>query len=163
MDFKAIRAAAAARKCKPERKHAEKEQNLVGCMDPARFSLQWRRTWPWQGDIDDFVLPGNFNSAWIVSDFVSLDEEKNLVDFMDLDPVCSWVQLKNRRLKEFKTPLPQPLQGLCNELERSKLFPETYPSLNHVLVNEYLPGQGIMAHKDGPMYSPHVIILSLGR
>jgi len=29
-------------------------------------------------------------------------------------------------------------------------------------VNEYNPGQGIMAHEDGPLYFPLVAILSLG-
>jgi len=33
---------------------------------------------------------------------------------------------------------------------------------NHVLVNEYLPGQGIMPHKDGPAYHPVVCTVSLG-
>jgi len=33
---------------------------------------------------------------------------------------------------------------------------------NHVLVNEYLPGQGIMPHEDGPAYVPIVATLSLG-
>lgn len=36
-------------------------------------------------------------------------------------------------------------------------------NLNHVLVNEYQPGQGIMAHQDGPLYTPAVAILSLVR
>ncbi|CAG9460962.1 unnamed protein product [Pedinophyceae sp. YPF-701] len=33
---------------------------------------------------------------------------------------------------------------------------------NHVLLNEYLPGQGIMPHEDGPAYHPVVVIVSLG-
>jgi alkylated DNA repair protein alkB family protein 6 len=33
---------------------------------------------------------------------------------------------------------------------------------NHVLINEYLPGQGIMPHKDGAAYHPVVCTLSLG-
>lgn len=33
---------------------------------------------------------------------------------------------------------------------------------NHVLVNEYLPGQGIMPHKDGSAYYPVVCTISLG-
>lgn len=33
---------------------------------------------------------------------------------------------------------------------------------NHVLVNEYLPGQGIMPHKDGSAYYPIVCTVSLG-
>lgn len=32
---------------------------------------------------------------------------------------------------------------------------------NHCLVNEYEPGQGIMAHKDGPAYFPAVATISL--
>jgi len=33
---------------------------------------------------------------------------------------------------------------------------------NHVLINEYLPNQGIMAHKDGSAYHPVVCTVSLG-
>lgn len=33
---------------------------------------------------------------------------------------------------------------------------------NHVLINEYLPGQGIMPHKDGDTYHPVVCTVSLG-
>lgn len=33
---------------------------------------------------------------------------------------------------------------------------------NHVLVNEYHPGEGIMAHEDGPAYHPMVATVSLG-
>ena len=34
--------------------------------------------------------------------------------------------------------------------------------LNHVLVNAYEPGRGIMPHEDGPLYDPAVAIVSLG-
>ncbi|KAG8633614.1 hypothetical protein MANES_18G121700v8 [Manihot esculenta] len=43
--------------------------------------------------------------------------------------------------------------------EESGLFPS---AINHVLINEYLPDQGIMPHQDGPAYFPVVAILSLG-
>jgi len=33
---------------------------------------------------------------------------------------------------------------------------------NHVLINEYLPGEGIMPHKDGAAYHPVVCTVSLG-
>ena len=33
---------------------------------------------------------------------------------------------------------------------------------NHVIMNEYLPGQGIMPHEDGPSYHPVVATISLG-
>ncbi|KAG0220951.1 Alpha-ketoglutarate-dependent dioxygenase alkB 6 [Mortierella sp. GBA43] len=37
----------------------------------------------------------------------------------------------------------------------------THRSPNHCLVNEYLAGQGIMPHKDGPAYLPTVATVSL--
>nr|GMD72813.1 alpha-ketoglutarate-dependent dioxygenase alkB homolog 6 [Ipomoea batatas] len=43
--------------------------------------------------------------------------------------------------------------------EETGLFPS---AINHVLINEYLPDQGIMPHQDGPAYYPVVAILSLG-
>lgn len=33
---------------------------------------------------------------------------------------------------------------------------------NHVLINEYLPGQGIMAHTDGPLFHPVISTISCG-
>ena len=33
--------------------------------------------------------------------------------------------------------------------------------MNHVLVNEYKPKVGIMAHSDGPLYFPFTIVISL--
>lgn len=33
---------------------------------------------------------------------------------------------------------------------------------NHVLVNEYLPGQGIMPHFDGPLFYPTISTISCG-
>ena len=47
--------------------------------------------------------------------------------------------------------LPAPLSELAQELVAKSIFPpSTLP--NHVLLNEYQPGQGIMPHTDGPMY-----------
>jgi alkylated DNA repair protein alkB family protein 6 len=43
------------------------------------------------------------------------------------------------------------------------IFSESpHGSPNHVLINEYLPGQGIMPHKDGSAYYPVVCTVSLG-
>jgi len=38
---------------------------------------------------------------------------------------------------------------------------DTSAEMNHVLINEYQPGQGIMHHTDGPLYTPFVLIISL--
>lgn len=42
------------------------------------------------------------------------------------------------------------------------LFNEAPHGVNHCLINEYLPGQGIMAHEDGAAYHPVVATISLG-
>lgn len=66
---------------------------------------------------------------------------------------------------------PPPLELLMNaltttstELEgatRSPIFPADRAP-NHVLVNDYLPEQGIMPHTDGPVYSPITATVSIG-
>ena len=57
--------------------------------------------------------------------------------------------------------LPPPLAEIAQELVKRKVFP---PSLgpNHVLLNEYQPGQGILPHTDGPRYEHRTATLSLG-
>ncbi|ONK62813.1 uncharacterized protein A4U43_C07F8400 [Asparagus officinalis] len=80
-----------------------------------------------------------------------------------------WKSLKNRRLQNWggvvheKGLLPQDLPPWLKKLtericEQTGLFPS---AINHVLINEYLPEQGIMPHQDGPAYFPVVAILSL--
>ena len=43
----------------------------------------------------------------------------------------------------------------------SGLFDEKHKA-NHVLVNEYCPGNGIMPHLDGPLFHPIISTISLG-
>lgn len=56
-------------------------------------------------------------------------------------------------------PLPPWLCAVGHHLVESAVFPI---EPNHVLVNEYDPGQGILPHEDGPLYFPQVAIVSLG-
>jgi alkylated DNA repair protein alkB family protein 6 len=42
------------------------------------------------------------------------------------------------------------------------IFEEAPHGVNHCLINEYLPGQGIMPHEDGDAYFPVVATVSLG-
>jgi len=58
-------------------------------------------------------------------------------------------------------PLPGYLEEIVDRLIACSVFADgTRP--NHVLINEYQPGQGIMPHKDGPLYLPRVAIVSTG-
>jgi alkylated DNA repair protein alkB family protein 6 len=63
-------------------------------------------------------------------------------------------------------PLPPYLIAFPPILDRfSKIgvFKDTkHTAPNHVLINEYNPGEGIMPHEDGAAYSPVVATLSLG-
>ena len=59
------------------------------------------------------------------------------------------------------TALPAWLGKTVEDLQqRTALFPDDAKA-NHVLVNEYEPGQGIMPHEDGPLYRSRVAIVSL--
>jgi alkylated DNA repair protein alkB family protein 6 len=56
--------------------------------------------------------------------------------------------------------LPEWLERCCKKIAELGVFGSDQP--NHVLVNEYTPGQGIMPHEDGPLYTPVVTTISLG-
>ena len=105
-----------------------------------------------------------------VREWVSSEEEAELLRCADSAPPDGWTTLRGRRLQMFggqpampmvHEPLPAWVQSVCEQLVRAGVFPEDSPP-NHVLLNEYQPGQGIDAHKDGPLYAARVAILSLG-
>lgn len=53
-------------------------------------------------------------------------------------------------------PLPKYLQFLEPALD------SIVPTYNHILINDYPEGIGIMPHKDGPSYFGRVFVLSFG-
>lgn len=57
--------------------------------------------------------------------------------------------------------LPPPLEEIAQELVNRGVFPASLTP-NHVLLNEYQPGQGILPHTDGPRYEHRTATLSLG-
>ncbi|EDQ86838.1 uncharacterized protein MONBRDRAFT_10541 [Monosiga brevicollis MX1] len=69
-------------------------------------------------------------------------------------------------------PLPSWLQDIVARVsavsvrvtEESQTEPYLFGAqpANHVLINEYEPGQGIMPHEDGPLYHPIIATVSLG-
>eukprot|EP00842_Homolaphlyctis_polyrhiza_P003027 jgi/Hompol1/3725/HPOL_003340-RA len=103
-----------------------------------------------------------------------------------------WITLRNRRLQtwgmqpeqlaESLSPLsaptsrngaPEPLPSWLASLgsriaalgifnPQNSLAGSVAKTPNHVLINEYRPGQGIYPHKDGPKYHPAVATISLG-
>ncbi|CAL6312262.1 unnamed protein product [Bathycoccus prasinos] len=104
--------------------------------------------------------------------------------------LSSWKVLSGRRVKTFggtvnaqKTigeRLPNFLKDLCHRIENDERVKETFSlssssssslqqqqqqvlRLNHVLVNEYQPNEGISSHQDGPLYASFVCVVSLAR
>ncbi|WOK95912.1 hypothetical protein Cni_G04619 [Canna indica] len=124
--------------------------------------------------IDDYTV-GFLPTVAYIPNFVTQSEQSQLLhhNYVYLQiyevPASRWKSLKNRRLQNWggvvheKGLLPQPLPSWLTKItekisQQTGLFPSP---INHVLINEYLPDQGIMSHQDGPAYFPVVAILSL--
>ena len=136
---------------------------------------------------DDYALPARADrpafdaarplarappSVWHLPDWITPDEEASLTRCADGAPPERWTRLRGRRLQNLgglpkpppegmhAEPLPPWVASVCDALVAAGVFDADAPP-NHVLLNEYQPGQGIDAHRDGPLYAPRVAILSL--
>lgn len=116
------------------------------------------------------VTVGLVPTVIYIPDFVTDAEEAQLMNHIYQAPISKWKILKNRRLQNWggvvheKGLLGQKMPPWLTKITQrifvgSKIFPS---EPNHVLINEYLPDQGIMPHQDGPAYFPSAAILSLG-
>ncbi|KAJ5106551.1 Oxoglutarate/iron-dependent dioxygenase [Penicillium angulare] len=126
-------------------------------------------------DLDAARIAPLSGDAFYISDFISEDEEALLMQKVQSVPLPRWTHLSHRRLQTWpsaltksntllSSPLPSwltnPIIHRFKELGVFANAPHTTP--NHVLVNEYQPGQGIMPHEDGAAYYPLVATVSLG-
>ncbi|KAI1414655.1 hypothetical protein F5Y13DRAFT_13160 [Hypoxylon sp. FL1857] len=121
--------------------------------------------------------------AYYISDFITQEEEEAILDKIASAPKPRWKQLTHRRLQTWPSdlvnnklmdaPLPAWLEEpIVSRLRSIRLSPDSESSHiffdsphqkpNHVLINEYPPGIGIMPHKDGAAYHPVVCTVSLG-
>uniref|UniRef100_M3ZUL4 Adenosine deaminase tRNA specific 3 n=1 Tax=Xiphophorus maculatus TaxID=8083 RepID=M3ZUL4_XIPMA len=121
-------------------------------------------------DLKQFVVSEVPQTAFYIPDFISEDEESFLLQQVYKSPKTKWTQLSGRRLQNWgglphpkgmlAETLPDWLQSCCEKVSSLGVFGGK--TANHVLVNEYKPGEGIMAHEDGPLYHPTVSTISLG-
>eukprot|EP01132_Coremiostelium_polycephalum_P003648 gene3648-4545_t len=113
---------------------------------------------------------GDIESIYYIRDYITVEEEKQLLSSIYLpENADKWTQLKRRRLQNWggtpvnsgmkEEPLPHWLDKICLKVYESDILPQ---KPNHVLLNEYCYNQGIMPHKDGPLFYPCVTILSMG-
>lgn len=111
------------------------------------------------------------DTMYYIPDFVTPEEERYILGKI---PSNRWTSLTHRRLQAVPTTLTANNTLLASALPtwltepilpRFKalgLFAGAPHGVNHCLVNEYLPGQGIMPHEDGAAYHPIVATVSLG-
>ena len=124
------------------------------------------------------------NDVAYVPNYVSNDEETYLLNAIADQPASRWNQMETstRRIQVWGgnvdaklkaviggvQPLPpflaktaEQVGATCCSQVATEFWGKKMQKPNHVLVNEYTTGQGVMPHEDGPCYQPGVAILSL--
>ncbi|PWN21125.1 hypothetical protein BCV69DRAFT_287367 [Microstroma glucosiphilum] len=111
-----------------------------------------------------------------IPDFISCDEERYLLEKIEQCPKPKWKVLQNRRLQSWggqvssrNVLIPEAMPDwlvhyppLVHRLAATGCFAKSlHQRPNHCLINEYLPGQGIMPHQDGGAYHATVATISL--
>ncbi|KAK3883994.1 hypothetical protein Pcinc_011721 [Petrolisthes cinctipes] len=109
-------------------------------------------------------------TAYYIPEFITKEEEQKVTQQVYSAPKPKWKELAHRRLQNwggFPHPkgmvteaIPIWLQQQMDHITDLGAFGDKIP--NHVLVNEYLAGQGIMPHVDGPIFYPTITTISLG-
>ncbi|XP_071777794.1 putative RNA/DNA demethylase ALKBH6 [Centroberyx gerrardi] len=121
-------------------------------------------------ELQQFVLKDAPPTVYYIPDFISEEEEAYLLQQVYKSPRTKWTQLSGRRLQNWgglphpkgmlAEKIPDWLQQYCERISSLGAF--SGKTANHVLVNEYKQGEGIMPHEDGPLYHPTVTTVSLG-
>ena len=109
--------------------------------------------------------------------FITAAEESLILSQINSTPLSRWTKLSHRRLLSIPGPLtganrdtlitaPLPaylVETILSRFASLEIFSGSpHQAPNHVLINEYAPGQGIMPHEDGPAYFPVTATVSLG-
>ncbi|KAJ6648881.1 Alpha-ketoglutarate-dependent dioxygenase alkB like 6 [Pseudolycoriella hygida] len=110
------------------------------------------------------------NTVIYIPNFITPSEEQNILTSVYNAPKPKWDQLTHRRLLNYggvphkngmiAEVMPSWLQNYVDKINNLGIF-DTQKA-NHVLVNEYLPKQGIMPHLDGPLFYPTITTISCG-
>lgn len=121
-------------------------------------------------DLQRFIVTSAPPVVYYIPDFITEEEESYLLQQVYKSPKTKWTQLSARRLQNWgglphpkgmiAETIPEWLQTYCQKISSLGAF--SGKTANHVLVNEYKSGEGIMPHEDGPLYHPTVTTISLG-
>uniref|UniRef100_A0A8C1CWG4 AlkB homolog 6 n=1 Tax=Cyprinus carpio carpio TaxID=630221 RepID=A0A8C1CWG4_CYPCA len=114
-------------------------------------------------DLKKYIVKEAPPTIYYVPNFITEAEEEYLLQQVYRAPKPKWTQLSGRRLQNWGMLAEKLPDWLLKYTEKiSALGTFAGKTANHVLVNEYKPGEGIMPHEDGPLYHPTVTTLSLG-
>ncbi|MEE6490501.1 hypothetical protein FKM82_015895 [Ascaphus truei] len=121
-------------------------------------------------DLEPFLVQQAPRAAYYIPDYITESEEEYLLRQVYNAPKPKWTQLSGRKLQNWggfphprgmvQEKLPAWLQTYSEKISSLGVFGGK--AANHVLVNEYHAGEGIMPHEDGPLYYPTVTTISLG-
>ncbi|KAK6413816.1 hypothetical protein LTR95_017817 [Oleoguttula sp. CCFEE 5521] len=118
-----------------------------------------------------YRIDGPPNQMYYIPNFITEGEETRVINNI---PSNRWQSLSKRRLQVLPTaltpnntliaaPLPTWLTDpIANRITGLGVFYGAPHGINHCLINEYQPSQGIMPHEDGTAYYPIVAAVSLG-
>lgn len=127
---------------------------------------------PERNNLSQYLIPSIPASIYYIPNFITATEEQTILTSL---PQNRWINLTHRRLQAhpstlsktnvlLESPLPSWLTDpILSRFDSLGLFKESlHGKPNHVLVNEYNAGEGIMPHEDGGTYFPIVATVSLG-
>ncbi|KIJ18305.1 hypothetical protein PAXINDRAFT_175391 [Paxillus involutus ATCC 200175] len=107
---------------------------------------------------NDLLISGALTAAYYIPNFITADEEGYL-----LRKASGEILRKNVLFREEMPRFLTSYPDIVGRLKGTKAFESSpHGEPNHVILNEYHAGQGIMPHEDGPSYYPVVSTLSLG-
>ncbi|XP_070500454.1 alpha-ketoglutarate-dependent dioxygenase alkB homolog 6-like [Chironomus tepperi] len=122
-------------------------------------------------NLEDYKLDCLPDTCYYIPNFITEAEEKLLLHEIYKTPLCKWTQLSHRRLMNIggvptskgmiAETIPNYLQNYVDRINEINIFPPNCHA-NHILLNEYKAGEGIMSHFDGPMFFPTISTLSIG-
>lgn len=122
---------------------------------------------------DRFLIKKAPRTIRYVPNFITAEEEAYYMRKISNAPAPKWSRLSNRRVLNYGGIVGQHKliqdndmpRWLISAIDKIARVPDAFPAENrpnHVLINEYQPGQGILAHTDGPAYYKLVSTISLG-
>nr|CAI5819205.1 unnamed protein product [Callosobruchus analis] len=121
-------------------------------------------------DFEKYKVPGAPATLYYIPNFITENEENHILKCVYSVPKPKWTCLLNRKLQDYggvphekgmiPEPIPKWLQTYMDKVDALKIF--AGKKTNQVLINEYLPGQGIMPHTDGPLFHPTIATISCG-